>query len=114
NEIAAASLIGRGDVVNPQQQRRHVWPPVPAVARAYLDQLVRAVTLAGARADAIRAALDRAEAPLGQRTRHPDAAAELEAMAASLPRPAAGQGGATRRRLTALAATLHEIADALR
>src|SRR5690606_24781410 len=41
NEIAAASLVARDAVVNPQQQRRQVWPAEPVVARAYVDQRVR-------------------------------------------------------------------------
>ena len=44
---------------NPQQQPRIVWPANAAVARAYLDQLVRSNSIAVARASALRVALDK-------------------------------------------------------
>jgi hypothetical protein len=42
NEIAAAKLANQGNTFNPQQQFRVTWPSEPVVARAYLDQLLRA------------------------------------------------------------------------
>ncbi len=64
NEIAAAQLV-QHDVNNPQNQMQNTWPAQPVVARAYLDQLVRGHGLDAARATAIGAALDAAEAASG-------------------------------------------------
>ena len=64
NEIAAAQLV-QHDVNNPQNQMQNSWPAQPVVARAYLDQLVRGHGLDAARATAIGAALDAAEAASG-------------------------------------------------
>ncbi len=49
NEIAAAKLA-RFDEFNPQEQPRYSWPTSFIVARAYLDQLVRAGAVARDRA----------------------------------------------------------------
>ena len=64
NEIAAAQLV-QHDVNNQQNQMQNTWPAQPVVARAYLDQLVRGHGLDAARATAIGAALDAAEAASG-------------------------------------------------
>src|SRR5690606_271704 len=60
NEIDAAKTV-RFEFENPQEQRKFVWPPSFALARAYLDQLERGN---GMSADGIadaRSQLDRAE-----------------------------------------------------
>ena len=114
NEIAAASLVARDVVVNPQQQRKAVWPAEPAVARAYVDQLVRTRTLDASDAAAVNAALDEAESALGARGGRADAAARLEQVAESLPSADDVDGDATRRRLAALAAVIAELAVRLR
>ncbi|HXH04987.1 MAG TPA: hypothetical protein VNI83_00190, partial [Vicinamibacterales bacterium] len=59
SELAAAALV-RFDRLNTQHQPRIEWPAAPAVARAYLDQLVRSGAVAPARARAIGEAIDRA------------------------------------------------------
>ena len=51
NEIAAAKLADQGAVFNPQQQFQVTWPAEPVVARAYIDQLVRADALQPGLAD---------------------------------------------------------------
>src|SRR5205807_4452324 len=47
NEIDAAKTV-RFDYLNAQEQRKFVWPPSFAKARAYLDQLERSNGLAAA------------------------------------------------------------------
>ena len=68
NEIAAAKLV-RFDQWNPQHQQKLVWPAHFAVARAYVDQLVRNRGLPRARTTAIVRELDRAERLTGARRR---------------------------------------------
>ena len=60
NEIDAAKLV-RFDHFNAQEQPRFVWPAHFAVARAYVDQLVRGNGLARERTSAIMQELARAE-----------------------------------------------------
>jgi len=61
-EIAAAALADQGAVFNPQQQLRVTWPDHPVVARAYVDQLVRAGAVSEDFAAELGAALDEAAA----------------------------------------------------
>jgi len=60
NEIDAAKQV-RFETFNPQNQPRFVWPASYAVARAYLDQLVRGNGISSARSSAIARDLNRAE-----------------------------------------------------
>ncbi|HSC27096.1 MAG TPA: hypothetical protein VLD67_07470, partial [Vicinamibacterales bacterium] len=60
NEIDAARTVVF-DQMNAQEQRRFVWPPSFALARAYVDQLERSSGLASARLAAIRTDLSAAE-----------------------------------------------------
>src|SRR2546422_817609 len=55
NEIDAAKLV-HFDYLNVQDQPKLVWPPSFAVARAYVDQLVRANGLAPDKVAAVRSA----------------------------------------------------------
>jgi hypothetical protein len=64
NEIDAAKSV-RYDEVNPQLQRKILWPASYSVARAYLDQLERGKGLAAARISAVRSQLAAAEALTG-------------------------------------------------
>ena len=64
NELAAAKTV-KVDYWNTQDQRRFVWPPSFALARAYLDQLERSKGLAGDRIAAARSALASAERQSG-------------------------------------------------
>ena len=112
NEIAAAALADQGREFNPQRQRIFRWPAEPAVARAYLDQLVRGNALEeAARAD-IDAALDLAAASLGAGTGDEALATRLESLAASM-QANTGEATVTMRR-TGLAQTLGGIAARLR
>jgi hypothetical protein len=82
------------------------------VARAYLDQLERSGAQTGAQLAELRAALDRAAAPLRDGERDRKLAARLEALAPSLP---SGTGDTlAARRIAALADTLDGIAARLR
>ncbi|MEM6900424.1 MAG: DUF305 domain-containing protein, partial [Pseudomonadota bacterium] len=69
NEIAAAALADQGDLFNPQQQFRVIWPAEPVVAKAYVDQLEREGTLPEDKITALRSVLDDAEARLDRRFR---------------------------------------------
>jgi LVIVD repeat len=65
NEIDAAKTV-RFDYLNAQEQRKLVWPPSFAKARAYLDQLERSNGIAAARVKTVRTELARAEKLSGQ------------------------------------------------
>ena len=64
NELDAAKTV-RWDYLNAQEQRKIVWPPSFAKARAFLDQLERSNGLAAARITAVRSDLDGAEKASG-------------------------------------------------
>ena len=57
NEIAAAKLARQGDRFNPQTQHRVTWPARPAVALAYVDQLVRSADMSERLGNELAAAL---------------------------------------------------------
>ncbi len=114
NEIAAASL-GGSDIVNPQQQRQHVWPAEPVVARAYLDQLVRGNVIDAAQAGELTAVLDEAAAVLDSgQLANATIATELERLGASLAPSLGAPTEVTRKRFIALADSLTALADRLR
>jgi hypothetical protein len=69
NEIDAAKTV-RVDYENTQGQRRFVWPPSFALARAYVDQLERSGGLAGSRIATVRAELAAAERASGANRRN--------------------------------------------
>jgi hypothetical protein len=92
NEIDAAKLV-RFDQLNPQSQPKLVWPPAFAVARAYVDQLVRDNGLPAARTSAISSALTSAERLSGAAR-----ATALRNLASSLDRDASSAGDGTRVR----------------
>ena len=60
-ELAAATAV-RATLVNPQLQTAISWTPSVTLARAYLDQVVRARALPAARTRTLAAGLDLAEA----------------------------------------------------
>jgi len=92
NEIDAAKLV-RFDQLNPQSQPKLVWPAAFAVARAYVDQLVRDNGLPAARTSAISSALKSAEQRSGAAR-----AAALRKLAADLDRDATSASDAARVR----------------
>ena len=101
NEIEAAKLV-RFERFNPQDQPKFVWPARFVVARAYLDQLLRADGLRRSWVTPVARELDRAEKLTGA----PQHAA-LTALAAKLERDAQGAGDPARVR--ALAAVVREL-----
>jgi len=60
NEIDAAKTV-KMDYWNTQEQRRFVWPPSFAKARAFVDQLERSKGLSASRIVTVRTAIDNAE-----------------------------------------------------
>ena len=110
NEIAAAALADLGQTVNPQTQTPATWPADPVVARAFIDQLKRADALANA--DAIVAALDKADATLKSGAKSAADAAALDSLAAAM-KPAGADAQSEKRR-SALATTMKAIAARLK
>jgi len=102
NEIDAAKLI-HFDVFNPQNQPKLVWPASFAVARAYLDQLVRGNGISSARSTAIARDLNRAEKLKGTSQR-----AALNQLAARLDQDS--RKAADPSRVEALAASVRDLA----
>jgi len=114
NEIEAARLASSSDL-NVQQQRRVTWPPSSVVALAYVDQLTRNRAIQPARADAVRAALERADRVRTARQRGAaQALRQLDALATQLDGDALASSGRDATRLQALAATLRGRAARLR
>jgi hypothetical protein len=65
NELDAAKTV-KFDYLNAQEQRKLVWPPSFAKARAFVDQLERSNGLPASRIAAVRQNLDAAEKLSGQ------------------------------------------------
>jgi hypothetical protein len=102
NELAAANLV-RFEEFNSQNQPRVTWPPSFVVAKAYLDQMERGKAIDGARATALRAALDRGDTRPGRSAASLD---ELDKMAAQLETDAAAPGARDAARMKAMAAAI--------
>jgi hypothetical protein len=114
HEIDAAEQV-KAAVFNAQEQPRVVWPPTPAVARAYLDQLGRSKGLAADRAAAVTASLDRLDKVKSSRDgAAASLATEIDGLAAKVESDAAGASGRDAARLRSLAATLKGCAANLR
>jgi hypothetical protein len=111
NEIEAASQV-RSDEFNPQAQTKVTWPATPVVARAYVDQLMRAKGIQPERAAALNSALARAERARSGKDKA--AADEIETLATQLKSEGGGAKGPDGDRVRALAATLEGIATKLR
>lgn len=114
NEIAAASLRSAGDVVNAQQQAKHVWPAEPVVARAYIDQLVRSDVIDDSQLTELTAALDRAQELLDADDSDRRTSRSLASLAEDLEESGDDRQGVTRKRFTELAAIVDEIARRVR
>jgi len=106
NEIDAAKTV-RFDYLNAQEQRKMVWPPSFAMARAYLDQLERSNGLAAARISTARTALASAEKLSGQQRR-----TALTQLATQL--NADASGAANQAKVRTLAAAVTDLANAQR
>jgi hypothetical protein len=106
NEIDAAKTV-RLDYLNTQGQRRNVWPPSFALARAYTDQLARSHGLPDERIGAVRSALASAEGVSGTSRR--DALTQL---AAQLEGDAGSASDGTKVRM--IASAVRDLANATR
>ena len=104
NEIEAAESA-RVEQLNPQHQEPFVWPASFAVARSYVDQLVRNRGLAVARTGRIAAGLNRAEKLAGA-----DRRAALERLAGEIERDA--ERAADAARVRKLAGAVADLAKA--
>jgi hypothetical protein len=104
NEIDAAKTV-QFDYLNAQEQRRFVWPPSFAKARAFFDQLERSKGLSADALKTARADLARAEKASGQTRRQ-----ALTQLAARLDKDAAGSTDPSKVKMAATAVT--ELATA--
>jgi len=100
NEIDAAALVKWGEL-NVQEQTPITWPASFVVAKAYVDQLVRSKAMATARADSLRAAMDRAEKSTG--AARTSAVTELKTAVTQLRTDAGKVTGRDAQRMKALA-----------
>ncbi len=111
NELEAALLV-RMDEFNPQHQPRMEWPASFPVARAYLDQLVRAQAIHPERAASVARDLERAEgAGTGQDL--DSALDQLRYTASELDADASAPAAVDPDRMRTLAETIRELADSL-
>jgi hypothetical protein len=114
NEIDAASLV-RVEELNTQQQAKITWPPAPAVARAYVDQLARSKALPADRIKAINTALDRADSVRTGKENNAAAVLDhLDSIARQLDADAGNATGRDAARMRALASTIKERTARLR
>ena len=106
NEIDAATQV-RVQTFNAQQQPKVTWPATIVVARAYLDQLTRSNAVPAARAAALKAAFDKADAlRTGKESGAAQVLDQLDAMAAELEKDATAATGRDASRMRALAQTI--------
>src|SRR5687768_3061969 len=102
NEIDASKTV-KLDYWNPQEQRRFVYPPSFAKARAYADQLERSKGLSATRLGAVRTALATAEKASGAARR-----TALSQLATSL--GADAKSSSDREKVQMLIAAVNELA----
>ncbi len=114
NEIAAASLKDADLTVNAQTQQQVMWPDVPVVARAYMDQLQRSNVIAGGQVLQLNTALDQAEGLLSSNSSNSGLANELDELAEAMEDEGNDRNGRSRARYLSLATTLEGIAGQLR
>ena len=116
NEIDAAVQIHMSEF-NAQHQPKIVWEPTLAVARAYLDQLMRNNAVRADRAVSVAGALDRFER-LGSKPERAELLVQLEQTALDLESDSrvsvAGERPTDRSRMRSLAATLRGLAGSMR
>ena len=116
NEIDAAVQVHMSEF-NAQHQPKIVWEPTLAVARAYLDQLMRNNAVRADRAVSVAGALDRFER-LGSRPERAELLVQLEQTALDLESDSrvsvAGERPTDRSRMRSLAATLRGLAGSMR
>jgi hypothetical protein len=111
NEIDAAAQVHSSEF-NAQHQQRITWPATSVIARAYLDQLGRTKGISPAKADAVKAALEKADRLKSPSDKGAPAAAEtLTSLAGDLEKDAASAASVDAVRLRSLAATLKGRAE---
>jgi hypothetical protein len=93
---------------NAQLQPRYTWAPTVAVARSYLDQMVRSGRILEARAAELAALLDRADAGRADAAELRRAAGRVDADVAAV---RAGTLGGDAERLTRIAEVLRALAN---
>jgi hypothetical protein len=103
NELDAAKTV-RFDYLNAQEQRKFVWPPSFAKARAFLDQLERNTGLPQARIAATRDELASAEKLTGRARQQ-----ALRKLATQV--TADAKGASDREKVGMLAAAVGELAE---
>jgi hypothetical protein len=103
NELDAAKTV-RFDYLNAQQQRKFVWPPSFAKARAYLDQLERSNGLAAAAITSTRTELASAEKLSGAARQQ-----AIKKLASQLSKQATGAADQAKARM--LADAVGELAN---
>ena len=108
NEIDAAEQMGFGSF-NVQNQEKVTWDPTPAVARAYIDQLLRRNGMRVAHATTLDGLLDR----VASGTRDGELLDEIDTVAAGLESDAAALPGSAAK-LRLLAGTLTSLTGNLR
>ncbi len=114
NEIDAASLIQTNEL-NVQMQQKAVWPAMPVVARAYIDQLNRTKALKTDRAKSLTDALARADKTKTPKDKNAAALAkDLDSISSQLEGDAGSAAERDAMRLRGLAATLTGISAKLR
>jgi hypothetical protein len=101
NEIDAANLV-RFEEFNPQTQPRLSWPAHPAVARAYIDQLVRSGLLTQQQGSALAAQIGQLSG-----AQLVAVAAQIEGLTGSA--AAGGQNSPDMQRLRSLAEVLRQL-----
>jgi hypothetical protein len=99
NEIDAAKTV-KMDYWNTQEQRKFVWPPSFAMAKAFVDQLERSKGLSTEKIASTRAALAAAEKQGGGQRR-----TALTALATQLTADAAGSSDSDKVKMLAAAVT---------
>jgi hypothetical protein len=99
NEIDAAKTV-KMDYWNTQEQRKFVWPPSFALAKAFVDQLERSKGLSAEKIASTRAALASAEKQSGGQRR-----AALTALATQLNTDAAGSSDSDKVKMLSAAVT---------
>jgi len=113
NEIAAASLPELDGTLNAQTQTVIRWPAEPAVARAYLDQLIRDGDIDGTQLELVTIALDRAEQLLDSGAASPMVATQLRELVQTLEFESETRQGMSAMRFAELANTIGGIAERL-
>ena len=111
HEIDAANLV-KWSEFNAQHQPKMSWPVSFVVAKAYVDQLVRARVLTSSQATSMKSAMDRAERQSGRNRE--TALGQLADAIAELERNAASAGAIDAKRVKALAETVRARAAELR